>query len=284
MLNILKKSGEILKNNLITVQPLLLFLLIFMTALSYLFNKNMYFIPKIILGISLILMVIAFSAGWFFVIKETVMSYNGDEDKEETALKSIQNFKKFFIGVGGGFLKTSGACILLFIFYSAVIFSAAKFCLSVFGMPNVVYEFQKMLHASSQAEIFNILNTITDKDKLIFSAWVLILNIVSSILNYFIVLYFAVLEFARVNIFKTFWLALKFGFKNILGSVFILFFIFSLYVLLNILSLLCGTGVFGLFVLIILFCLYLYYYVILVFCFYNEKTKNNSNNGTELIG
>ena len=284
MLNILKKSGEILKNNLITVQPLLFFLLIFMTALSYLFNKNMYFIPKIILGISLILMVIAFSAGWFFVIKETVMSYNGDEDKEETALKSIQNFKKFFIGVGGGFLKTSGACILLFIFYSAVIFSAAKFCLSVFGMPNVVYEFQKMLHAASQAEIFNILNNITDKDKLIFSAWVIILNIVSSILNYFIVLYFAVLEFARVNIFKTFWLSLKFGFKNILGSVFILFFIFSLYVLLNILSLLCGTGVFGLFVLIILFCLYLYYYVILVFCFYNEKTKNNSNNGTELIG
>ena len=95
MLNIVKKSFYILKNNLIFIQPLLLFLLIFMTALSYILNRGGMHIPQIILCIAIILMIIAFSAGWFFINKEGIILYNPEDDKDETAKKRFKVLKNF---------------------------------------------------------------------------------------------------------------------------------------------------------------------------------------------
>ncbi len=284
MLNILKTSNNILKNNLILIQPLLLFLLIFMTALSYLAGKNMFFIPKIVLGVSIILLFIAFSSGWFYIIKNSTEDYSENDSKDEIALKSIKNFKKFFEGVGKGFFKSCGAYILSAIIYFAVMYCVIKLCLHFFGIPDFIYEFQKMTKAASQAELLNIIDSVSVSDKLIFSVWVVVINIISSVLNFFVLLYLAVINFEKENIFKALGHTILFGFKNIFGAVFILLFTFILYLILNILSLLFGTGVFGLFVMIVLFCWYLTFYVILVFCFYNERTKDNSNNRTEFVG
>ena len=262
-----------------------------MTAFSFLVGRNFFSFSKIVLLLSMILLFIAFSAGWFYINKQGVLNYNENDSKEEIALKAVQNFKKFFEGVGADFLKTAGSYIILFILYATTLYLVTKFCISTFGEPKIIYDFPKILKASSQAEILNYINSITIQDKITFMSWMVIFNIAASIVNFFIILHFAVVSFESVNILKSFLLALKFFFKNLLGVVAILVVIFILYVFLNIISVILGTNSLSFVtnslsfvILIILFTIYLNYYLLLVFCFYYDKTKNNSNNRTECIG
>lgn len=284
MLNIYRKSLLILKNNMLFIQPLLLVLLMFMTALSFLASKNMLLIPKVILLISMFLLLIAFSAGWFYINKFGVENFNEADTKEEITIKAVNNFKKFFEGVGSAFTKTAFSYVMLVSLYFLLVFLAAKLCLHFYGEPKIIYELPKLSQASSQAEILNFLNGITNSDKVIFSLWILTFNFISTVLNFFIILFFTVLNFENLNIFKTFWLSVKFFFQNFFASVGIMIFTVALYVILNILSVLLGANSLSFVILIILFTMYFNYYLLLVFCFYYDKTKNNSNNRAEFIG
>ena len=101
-----KKPLSILRNNMIFIQPLLLYLLLLMTALTFVLAKEMYFISKCMLLLSTLLMTIAFSAGWFYVNKLGVENYNGNDEPDTIATKAIENIKKFFVGVGENFFKS----------------------------------------------------------------------------------------------------------------------------------------------------------------------------------
>jgi len=255
-----------------------------MTFVSFIINRNIYLIPKVVMLISVVLLFIAMLSGWFYINKYGVLSYNENDSKEEITIKTVQNLKKFFEGVGADFFKTLGICLIYGILYFAIIVAVSKICISILGEPKIIYELPKLAKASSQAEILNFINSISIHDKFVFTSWIMTLNIVSAILNFLGILYFAVSSFEKVNIFKSLFLAVKFFFKNILGNAAIVVLMFVLYILLNILSLLLGTNSLSFVILIILFTMYLNYYVILVFCFYNDKAKDNSNNRTELIG
>ena len=163
-------------------------------------------------------------------------------------------------------------------------FVITRFCINVFGEPKLLYDFPKIAKATSQAEIYNYINNITFDEKITFVNWMIIVNLAAAIMNFFIILYFAVISFEKMHILKCFLTAIKFFFKNIIGVVAIIIFTFILYVCLNILSVVFGTNSLSFVILIILFTIYLNYYLLLVFCFYYDKTKNNSNNRTELIG
>lgn len=284
MFNLFKKSYLIFKNNMIFIQPLLLYLLIFMTFASFLVNRNIYAGAKIVMLISVVLLFTAMLSGWFYINKYGILSYCEEDSKEEITIKTVQNFKKFFEGVGADFFRTSGVCIIQFILYAALIIAVSKICIIMLGEPKIIHELPKLAKASSQAEILNFVNNISLHDKLVFTAWIMIINVVSSILNFFGILYFAVNSFEKVNILKSLLTAVKFFFVNIISNAVIVIFMFILYILLNILSLFLGTNSLSFVILIILFTMYLNYYVILVFCFYNDKAKDNSNNRTELIG
>ena len=61
-----------------------------------------------------------------------VLSYNEKDTPEEITEKTVQNFKKFFEGVGSDFIRTFLACIVNAAIYFAVIYGMYKFCLTNF--------------------------------------------------------------------------------------------------------------------------------------------------------
>lgn len=284
MLNIVRKSGKILKNNLIFIQPLLLFFLLIMTTASFFINKNILFAGKICLTISILLLIVAFTSGWFNINKYGVISYEENDTQEEIANKAIAGIKTFFEGVGRNFFKTLGAYLFIGVFFIAVIYCVSNLLVHTLGEPKLMYEIPKLAQASSQAEVLNFVKNISDNDKIIFSIWMIVANVVLLILDFFALLYFSVINFENENIIKSVWTTIKFFFKNFINSIGMIFFIFALYLGLNFASLLLGANSFSLVILIILFTVYLNYSVLLVFCFYNEKTKINSDSRTELIG
>ena len=283
MQNILKKPFFILKNNLIFIQPLLLYLLLQMMALSFILGRNIYTVPGIVLVVSMLLLTVAFAAGWLFINKLGILNYNPEDSKDEITVKAVKNFRMFFEGVGANFIKTFAAGLLYAAIYTAAMFVTGKICLEFLGKPDIIFEFQKIMQASNQAEIVNILNNISIQQKIIFSGWVMAFNTAASVMNFIGVLYFAVIFIKESDLLKSLFETIVFLIKNFLNCIFIIFIMFFLYLVLNLLSVIMGANSFSFVILIILFTIYLNYYILLVFCFYNDKTKSNSNNGTELV-
>ena len=276
-----KRASNILRNNMIFIQPLLLYLLLLMTSLTFVLAKEMYFVSKCMLLLSIILMTIAFSAGWFYVNRLGVQNYNSSDEVEVVVLKAKENIKKFFVGVGENFFKSFGGFVICTILYFVGVFVVGNLCLSVYGEPTVIMDMPKLAQIQTNAELVAYLNNISETDKLAFVSWIWAFVVLSSVLNFFCILYFAVLNIEKRNIFATLWLTVKFFFMNLIPNIGIIFSMFFAYLFLNILSFLLGAGPISFFILIILFALYLNYYVLLVFCFYDEKTKDNSNNRSE---
>ena len=284
MLNIIKKSAKILKNNFVFIQPLLLCLLMFMTIASFFVNKNILIAGKVCLIASILLLTIAFTAGWLHINKIGIISYNEDDTPEEIANKAIAGIKKFFEGIGENFLKTLGAYIVIFATATGIIYAVSKLLITTIGEPKLIYEIPKLAQATSQAEILNFVKNISDNDKIVFSLWMITSNLIVHIINFFSILYFSVLNFEKDNFLIAIFTTIKFFFKNFFASMFVILFILALHFGLNLISVILGANSFSLVILIILFTVYLNYCVLLVFCFYNEKTKINSNNRTEFIG
>lgn len=283
MQTILKKPFFILKNNLIFIQPLLLYLLLQMTALSFILGRNIYTVPGIVLVASMLLLTVAFAAGWFFINKLGILNYNPEDSKDEITVKTVKNFRMFFEGVGANFIKTFAAGLLYIAIYTIAMFVTGKICLEFLGKPDIIFEFQKIMQASNQSEIVNILNNISMQQKIIFSGWVMAFNAAASVMNFIGVLYFAVIFIKGSDLLKSLFETIVFLVKNFLNCIFIIFIMFFLYLVLNLLSVIMGANSFSFVILIILFTIYLNYYILLVFCFYNDKTKGNSNNGAEFV-
>jgi hypothetical protein len=284
MQKVIKNSAKILINNTMLIQPLILYLLFSLTIANYILSKNIYPYSKIVLIISFILLTIAFTSGWLHINKYSVLTFNENDTKEEMAVKSIQNLKKFFEGVGKDFLKVTGLYLILTIIYTLFIFVTKKFCLSVYGEPTIISEIQKISNSSSQAELLNLFKNVSTQDIIIFSAWLLTTNFIVSVLNMFTLVSFAVLSFDNTNVLKTLWIALKFSLKNLFNLILIFLIMTVIYFAINLFVLPMGKNFIALVITTILFCMYLNYYLLLVFYFYYEKTKNNSNNRCEFIG
>ena len=284
MLKIIQKSFNILRNNTLFVQPLLMFLLTVLSVMLFLNGRTLLFPARITLLVSLILMFIAFCSGWFYIIKQGILSYNENDSKAEITEKSIANFKKFFEGIGGNFLRLLFTFLLLFVVYIGIITVVSKLCLTLFGLPEIYNDIQKINMAASPAERLNIINSIPIQNQIVFMQWIALLYPVSVVLNFFVILASAAVYFEKVNIIIAFFKAIKFFIMNIFGCILAIVVLQIIYIAINIISMLLGINAISLFVSTMLITIYLNYFIILVFCLYNDRTNNNSNNRTEFIG
>ena len=276
-----KVAYQILRNNMIFIQPLLLYMLLIMSAGIFVAGRTIPSVTKITLLICFVLLTIAFLSGWFHINKLGIEKYNPEDEQEVVTKKTIESIKQFFAGVGEKFLKMFFASIVMVFIYAGLSFCITNLCLNVCVNPTIIMDFQNIAKMQTNAEIMAYLNNISNEDKLIFINWVWTAIVASSILNYFGVLYFSVINSESENIFVSLWKTIMFFFKNIFSNIAIILVMFFLYFFLNLLSFFLGTNSFSFAILIILFTLYLNYYVLLVMWFYNEQTKNNSNNRAE---
>ena len=276
-------SFQILKDNMLYIQPLLFYMLIVMMAPSYIVSKAVLPLPKICLLISIFLLSAAFIAGWFFINKKAVDDYNPEDDKETIIAKSIKNFKMYFQGVGANFLRILLGIIILLCIYSFCAFMIYKLGMIYIGKSDIFYNLIE-LSVKSQEDLINYINTTTLSQQIIFIKWIFIYVLFILLMQFFATLYLTVITFEKNNVFYLIYKTVTFIFKNILGCIGIILGLFLIYIIINIISAVLGVNSFAFAVSIILFSFYLNYYILLVFCFYNDKTKSNSDNGTELIG
>jgi hypothetical protein len=111
------KTYYLVKNNLILVQPLLIFFLVISILLSPVTLSGGVNIAVIIMFASVAGLFCAFWAGWYNMFHKSIEYTDRlNVTPEERAINSLNLFKEFFPGVGKYFLKIVIGFVIYFIF------------------------------------------------------------------------------------------------------------------------------------------------------------------------
>lgn len=280
MKNLVNKSFLILKNNIIFIQPVLIYFMLILLFLQNVIDKHFRFQAKLLMCISIFLLTMAFITGLFFIINKAIKDYNENDDTIAITNKSINNLKMFFTGIGQYFSKILSGTTLFIIVYSVLIFLIGKYISSNIGIPDFVSIFSQYNKMQSINEINQYILSFSAHDLFVINIWCLFFVIASAVFNHIIIINTSVLISGEKNILLSLVKTIKFFFKNIFQSIFMIVFMFALYCFISIISFLIGQNVFSLALSTILISMYFNYYIILVQYFYNEQKNNNSNNGT----
>ena len=272
MNKLLKDSWQILKNNMIFIQPLLLLLLFVLIVIPHLSQLNTNIFAKTTLFVSTTLLICAVYSGWLYINKLGIEEYVENEETELVTKKSLDNFKKFFNGIGENFLR----CLIAYSFYTIIwafiFFGLIKICTHLYGSINSPLLSQELI------------KNITAEQLKILSKWIITFLPVILLSKFCFILYNASLFFDKKNIFKCFFNTVLFFFKNIGLIIAIIAFLFFIQISINSIIPLFGGNILGGTIYIIASTIFFNFYVILTFRLYSEKTKINSNNRAEFIG
>ena len=286
MIKTISKAFELLRDNIVIVQPLIFYLLILGVVSRPITVDGTFTYASIFAIIIVILFTSAFLAGWFYIVK-LALSYRDKvyETIEEKNIASLSLLKQFFTGVGDYFLPVLGAFVIYVLMFIAFSFASYKLGLHYIGKLILTPELIKALNSGSYADITAVINSVDSIQSLkTMSYWGFYITALSFIFSFLTLFYGPVLLYDTKNPLKALFINFKFLFSNFVGSFAIMLFLTFLNLIISLFNLLSATNVFFSIISLLIMFLYMSYQVMLVFLYYEEKTKSNSDRGPECIG
>lgn len=294
MIKYFARAFKITNENIILTTPLVLFLLISSIYLEVAQNAPANIYAFILLLVTVLLMISAFFAGWFYMVKKAVdldkKEFIIDEDKAKASFDLI---KEFPVGVGEFFLSSVGAFIIYSLLF--IILSIIAYLIGVHfvGKMDISPTELKMILNSFESKALISSLSVEKLTKLqiwytIFAATVTIhhfmtmflgAEIVSGTKNPFIA-FFRALWFTLRNFFRV---ILLFVYTNIVG-VLVSLAISSIMLLKIIPSIILVLAS------MLLYFYFIVYVIVLVFLYYDSEknkkleTQDNSDSGPDSIG
>ena len=282
MKSLFLNSAKLIKRNLMVIQPLFFGVLIIMFAAKPLFTRNSMDTGFIITAIIMILLIAAFIAGWYNCIKYTVSLNNKIYNStEEIQKEQVTIIKQFFPGVAEYFLSVT-AILVIYIGIawglSFVIENIANKMLIAAAVPqNIVY----VINSGNQQEIMNLLNSLNNTQIFAIMKSLGLTALFVFIFHYFVLWFGPALFYSSKNPVRAIFEGIKFLFKNPLQSLVILFMMILINMFITVLTMIFGTGILSFIPFLCLF-FYILYYIVTVFLYYEQKTKNYCINGSKL--
>lgn len=292
MIKYFQKAFKITGENIILTTPLILFLFLLSIYLEVAKNAPANLFSMLLLLVTTLFMLAAFSAGWFYMVKKAV-----DIDKqeflvpEERAKASFGLLKEFSAGIGEYFLSFIGGIMLYFVLFMVLSLISYKLGIHFLGKIDLsATELQTVLNASDVRSALAIFPT-NRLAKL--EIWYLIFLVVMTI-HYFLTLFLAPAIVNGVkNPIAAFVKSLKFLFKNFVGAL-----ILFLYV--NVVSFVASLLISGLTLLrfipnfitalasMLIYFYFIVYVIVLVFLYYDSQstktTESYCSSGSDSVG
>lgn len=281
--NIFKQSFKILKENILTIQPLFLWVIIMMFVSTPLAAKKTpdagFFITVGIVFLSLT----AFLSGWYNCIKTAISNknkeYNSVEEKNKAQFDTL---KSFFPGVTEYMLPVTVYTIFYGLsgYFLTRVYRYVSF--KIFALKNFPSDIQNIINTGTQEEISKYIQANLSNEQLMTLTMLLLGAVILFLLFSVIVLWLApALYYSGKNPFVVLKSMFSFLFKHFGMSIQIVVVMFIINTIISFLSLFMSSG-FLAFIPVLLTFGYLMYYVVTVFLYYESKEQNNCNCGTKL--
>ena len=259
MINCIKESFKLTNKYIILATPLILFSLL--SSLYILFSVNGNLVSLVIAVVLFTLMLTAFLAGWFFMIKICVEKPDTDDDPNAL-------IKEFPAGVGEYFLPALGLIFVMFV-VSLIILAAAYFAgMKSIGQIGISAEsFSKALE--SKEALKNFLGSLSEEQLFRLNAWNVLLFSSMSLTYFVIMLYSPVMFFKEKNPFKAYFISLKDLFsRKFFKTLGLYLILFISYFILSILTTVFGMNIIMHFIFTLINFYYLVFAGVLVFNYY----------------
>lgn len=279
MSSYIKKALDITRKNVIIIQPLVLFLIVFTFTTSALFQLA-HKITYIVFLTTNILLFTAFLAGWLYMIKKTIEHYqkseNGDykNDKEE-ADASLALGKEFFPGVGDFFPAVTFTVLCFVAVYILMMFVSYKS--GTYFLPRTDINWTDFMTAanSTPVEMQKYVDSLTYEQIKAINLWILYMGGIGSIFLFLTMYLFPAVFDKKEQYFfvpfSAFNRNLVFICKHFWHSVGLIIFLFFLQLIFSILSIFFSMNIIMSIIGLILSFYFITYTIVLIFLYYETQ-------------
>lgn len=281
--NIFKQSAALMKDNILTIQPLFLWVIIMMFVSAPLASKKS-IDASFCLTVSIVfLSLTAFLSGWYNCIKTAISNknkvYSSIEEKNKAQFDTL---KSFFPGVTEYMLPVTIYTIVYVLCGYFLTQIYRYFSFKIFALKNFPADMLNIINTGTQEEISKYIQANLSNEQLITLTVLLLGVIVLFLLFSVIVLWLAPALYysgkSPVVLLKSMF---SFLFKHFGMSIQIVVVMFIINTIISFLSMFMSSG-FLAFIPVLLTFGYLMYYVVTVFLYYESKEQNNCDCGTKL--
>ena len=286
MIKTFKSAFDLVRNNIVVVQPLVFYLLIFGVVSNPISLDGTFSYASILAIITLLLTTSAFFAGWFYIVKAAISMKDKEyETPEEKSLAQFDLLKQFFTGVGEYFIPI----LLSFVIYlsALLLISFLSYKLGLHYLGKVILT-PELIKASKTGEYKDFLAVWSSVESIkamkLLSYWGVYLSSLSILFSLVTMYYGATILYDTKNPIVALINNFKFLFKNFFGSLFIMLFLTFLNFILVFLNLMFAQSFILSLIVVVLLLFYYSYQVMLIFLYYEQKAKSNSDSGAECIG
>ncbi len=295
MIKYFQKAFQITNENIILTTPLVFFLLLFSIYLGISQNAPANIVSAILLLITILCMVSAFFAGWFFMVKKAIcldkQEFIIDEDKAKASFNLI---KEIPVGIGEYFFSFIGALFLYTGLFFLLMFIGYQIGINFIGNAGLsINELKTVMNSPETLKTFAASLSAAQLSKL--KLWDFLLMGVMGIYSFITMFWPVLIVMKTKNPFIAFFKSLAFTFKNF-PSALILFlyislinFVISLVVSYSTIKPIASFLPMILYLMsMLLYFYFVVYVIVLIFLYYdsktNEKTKDNCNSGSDSCG
>ncbi len=291
MIKYFKKAFQITNENIILTTPLVLFLFLLSLYLGLAKSAPTNIQSTILLLFTILFMVSAFFAGWFFMVKKAVeLDKNDfiiDEDRSKASFNLI---KEIPCGIGEYFLPFIGAVILYSILVLLLAFATYEVGIHFIGSVGITLE-QLRIGMESTAAMKSLISSISHEELLRLNSWNILLLIVTAFYS-FITMFWAVqIVMKTKNPILALFQSVGVIFKNPLASIILFVYISFINFTVSLINTLSTIHPILYFISMLIYFYFLVYVVVLIFLYYDreiseidEQTEDNSDSGSDSDG
>lgn len=286
MIKYFQRAFKITNENIILTTPMVLFLFLLSIYMGIAKNAPTSLFSSILLLLTIVLMISAFFAGWFYMVKKAV-----DLDKnvlivdEEKSKASFQLLKEIPVGIGEYFLSFIGAFILYCGLILGVMLLTYAVGIHFIGKIGLSLE-QLRLAMTSSAAMKALVKSMPMDELARLNAWNILVLIVSVVFSFITMLWPVQIIKDTKNPLIAFFKSIQSIFKNPLGAIILFVYISFVNFIVSFLNAISTLNPILYFFSMLIYFYFLVYIVVLVFLYYDREieAKNNSNSGSDSIG
>lgn len=296
MIKYFSKAFKITNENIILTTPLVLFLFLLSIYLGVAKNAPENIPSAILLLITILFMLSAFFAGWFFMVKRAVdlskQEFIIDEDKSKASFNLI---KELPVGIGEYFFSFIGGIILCAALIILLSFVAYKLGLQFIGRVDLsLLELKTAL--SSPTAMKSLVASLSTEQLAKLSAWNFLFLGVMAIYSFITMFWAAQIVNKTKNPFIAFFKSLSFTFKNFLSAFVLFIYISMINFFVSLINALSSIHPIVYFISMLVYFYFVVYVVVLVFLYYDsennkrlecdcaDKGPDNCDCGSDSIG
>lgn len=273
MIKYFHKAFKITNDNIILTTPLVLFLFLLSIYIGVAQNAPSNTSSFILLSATILFMLSAFFAGWFYMVREAIKLDKKEFDIEEAKAKaSFALIKQIPMGIGEYFLYFVGALILYSILF--LLISVIAYYLGIHFIGKIDVDLNKLKIAlNSTIAMKSLIASLSHEQIMRLNNWYFLFMGFLSFFSFITMYWGAEIIFRTKNPIMAFFRSLGFLFKRILQSLILFIYISFINFLISLINTFAMMNSLLYFIAMVIYFYFLVYVVVLIFLYYDSESN-----------